>query len=542
VTIKGLKDWPFYVWLFSLYAVLFLFSQNVGRVSEGQVLIVLGITLLDATLLFLLMLVIAQSAARGGVITLIISLALLTYGHAYNLIDRPDFAPILTILYVALAGVGSILILVKRPSFIDRIAPYLNLIGVVLVLMTLPPLVRYAYRSTIAQSAQAAVTTAADHPKLLNSAERPDIYYIILDAYSANSELLRDYGYDNSAFTDALETRGFYVADQSKTTYGVTVVSLAASLNMRYIDESDKLAAQSNKSAEDYFYTLDADSLVAQELQKRGYTYIFMLSGFTSPSTIADMNIDFHPEGPVYFAGTITTADGSPQHSVSWYYQKPFLPLFLDTTAFLSFSDEAQDIPTASGKPYLFWEPKRALATWDEAEKLPEIPEATFTIIHIIKPHVPLVFDRTGNILPYLPNNASEQVRTQRFFEQLQFVNDRTLEMLDTIIARSSTPPIIILQADHGSVLGEPESLDRRRTNFEILNAYHFPGHEDCITDRDIIPINSFRAMFNCYFDGNYPMLEHKYYAMPKNYDDLFDIEEIDIRAWEAEHGIEQQP
>ncbi|MBN1429929.1 MAG: hypothetical protein JXB07_16285 [Anaerolineae bacterium] len=532
------KNWanrPLYVWLFALYPILFLFSQNVGRVFESQVIISIAITLLVVTFLFALALLFSQNTAQAGAITAIITVALLTYGHVCNLSDRPGLTYFLSALYVVLPMGGIALIVWKKSAIPERATPYLSLIGIALILMTLPSIANYYYRSLV-YLVYAEEASGNEHPQLRDSSKRPDIYYIILDGYSSNAQLLRDYGYDNSAFTDALEARGFYVAYDSKTTYGVTLVSLSASLNMRYIDENDQIAAQSSPSAENYFRELIADSLVAKELQAHGYTYVLMLSGFVTPSTIADVNIDFHPEGPVYFSGAEFTSPDTEMHDASWFYQRPFLPLFLETTAFSGLIEESQYIPTIVGEPYKFWEPERALMTWDEVEKIPEMPEATFTFIHIIKPHVPISFDKDGNIQPYLLPNTPEYVRKQRFFEELSFVNARTLKMLDTILERSSTPPIIILQADHGSVLGHPESRDGRRTNFEILNAYHFPEQRQCIHDQDIIPLNSFRAIFNCYFGRNYSMLEEQYYAMPANYNDLFYFEEVDIQMWQTLH------
>jgi hypothetical protein len=58
------------------------------------------------------------------------------------------------------------------------------------------------------------------------------------------------------------------------------------------------------------------------------------------------------------------------------------------------------------------------------------------------------------------------------------------------------------------------------------------------VTDPAIIPINSFRTLFNCYFGEHYEMLEAKYYAMPSNYDNLFDLEPIDINEWMQEHHV----
>lgn len=529
---KNWKHWPLYVWLFALYPVLFLFSQNIGRVIELEVGISIGVVLLSATLLLGLAILITRDLARAGAVAAIAALAILTYGHVYSLINQPGLAPLLTVLYAVLTLGVIALIAWKKPAFPGRLTPHLNLIGIALILMTLPPVVRYEYYNS-ARAARAAEGLTRDHPRLRNSPERPDIYYIVLDGYSSNAHLLREFGHDNTAFTQALEERGFYVAYDSKTTYPITVPSLFASLNMRYLNEEDREAAQQTDSDVNYLRGQIADNVVAQELQARGYTYVFMLSGYAVPSTIAEVNIDFHPGGPVYFSASESSDEGT--HDASQFYQLPFVPLLLETTAFLSFADQAEEaIQLATDEPYNFRSPNRALKTWEEAEKIPQMPEATFTVIHIIKPHEPIAFDRDGQIVSPYPVYWETPDIQERFFEQLEFINARTLRMLDTILEESSTPPIIILQADHGSYLGSPLSEDRRRIYFEILNAYYFPGRSDCGLTQDTIPINSFRVMLNCYFGGSYPLQAAKYYRAPKGYNDLFRLVEVGMDEWEA--------
>lgn len=533
---RSWKHWPLYVWLFALYPVLFLFSQNIGRVIEVQVSVAIGVVALSATLLLGLAFLITRDLARAGVVTTLAALAILTYGHVYNLIERPGFAPFLTAFYVVLT-VGAIALIVwKKPEFIGRLTPYLNLIGIALILMTLPPVVDSVYRNS-ARPAQAADVPLDDRPRLRNSPERPDIYYIILDGYSSNAHLLRDYDYDNTAFTQALEERGFYVAYDSKTTYPITVPSLVASLNMRYLNDEDREAAQHSDSEVNYLRGKIADNAVAQELQAHGYTYVFMLSGYVVPSTIADVNIDFHPGGPVYFS--VSEGSDEATHNASRFYQLPFVPLLLETTAFRSFAAQAEAaMEPVTDEPYNFRTPARALKTWDEAEKIPQMPEATFTVIHIIKPHEPIAFDRNGKVVTPFPTWETPDIQ-DRFFAELEFINTRTLRMLDTILEESSPQPIIILQADHGSHLGSPVARDGRREFYEILNAYYFPGRSDCGLTQDMIPINSFRVMFNCYFGESYPMLTARYYKAPKGYKNLFDLVEVDIEQWEASQDID---
>jgi len=351
---------------------------------------------------------------------------------------------------------------------------------------------------------------------LNDSRDHPDIYYIILDGYPSNGYFLRESGYDNSVFTDELEKRGFFVAYESLSNYGQTLGSLPSSLNMRYLSEDDHLASNDSLA---YARWLLANNKTAYDLQERGYKYVFMLSGFASPSDIADINIDFFPSGPQYFE-----SDGLQENA--WFYKQSFWPLMVETTMAYPLIGETIAKRTNETRPYSWPEPQRVLDVFSEAEKIPAMKEATFSFIHIIKPHDPISFDQDGNILDEIANTEDS------FFAQLKFVNRRTLQMIDSILEQSSTPPIIVLQGDHGSRLGAVWRGPRDMTHFEILNAYHFPDGGDSVLSSSITPVNTFRIMFNYYFDTDYELLENHHYNMPDGYNDPFNLIEVDIEAW----------
>jgi hypothetical protein len=72
-------------------------------------------------------------------------------------------------------------------------------------------------------------------------------------------------------------------------------------------------------------------------------------------------------------------------------------------------------------------------------------------------------------------------------------------KIISDIIDKSSVPPIIIIQGDHGP--GVPvQSGDYNARRMQILNAYYFP-EVDVPLYAEITPVNSFRILFNYYFD-----------------------------------------
>ena len=87
----------------------------------------------------------------------------------------------------------------------------------------------------------------------------------------------------------------------------------------------------------------------------------------------------------------------------------------------------------------------------------------------------------------------------------LEYIDARMLAIVKEILTRSSTPPIIIIQGDHG--FGEG-------INFPILNAYYLPGLPSGVLYPSISPVNTFRVVFNQYFGGHYPLLPDESYQM----------------------------
>jgi hypothetical protein len=91
---------------------------------------------------------------------------------------------------------------------------------------------------------------------------------------------------------------------------------------------------------------------------------------------------------------------------------------------------------------------------------------------------------------------------------QTKYLNKKLLDAIDTILAESKTPPIIILQGDHGPWLQPKEE------HMWILNAYYLPDHMEKLYPT-ISPVNTFRLVFDAYFGGKYDMLKDVSYFSP---------------------------
>jgi hypothetical protein len=119
-------------------------------------------------------------------------------------------------------------------------------------------------------------------------------------------------------------------------------------------------------------------------------------------------------------------------------------------------------------------------------------------------PHFPKIFDRNGNPVPFLQqSNTSDD-----YLDQLIGTNILVIKTVESILKRYSPDrlPIIIIQGDHGfRGLSNPAQSDEEQ--FSMLNAYFFPGGGAKNLYQTVSPYNSFRILFDTYFESTYMLL-----------------------------------
>jgi hypothetical protein len=97
---------------------------------------------------------------------------------------------------------------------------------------------------------------------------------------------------------------------------------------------------------------------------------------------------------------------------------------------------------------------------------------------------------------------VSEEFFEKGYLSNLEYANRAILPVLQEIITKSKTQPIIILAGDHGI---------RDQNRMENLAAIYLPGFTDRIYPT-ITPVNYFRIIFNSIFNAGFPILEDRSY------------------------------
>jgi len=364
----------------------------------------------------------------------------------------------------------------------------LNTMALALVVFSVGNILWYEIGLRSASSASASSAVAAyDGP-------RPDIYYIILDMYTRSDTLEKAYGYDNSAFISGLEGMGFNVAECSMSNYVRTELSLASSLNMDYLPGlDDRITPESESSAP--LASLIHNNAVKAYVEARGYTTYAFETGFPwSELNNSDVYLEANP-----LATGMTSFE-------SIVFERTALRAAVDegymNTQLLDFSHYRE----------------RTEFTLKTLPTLAARPSPKFIFAHLILPHPPFVFNVDGgptDPLSFL--NDKDMYPANKFEEgylmQLTYASTAITEVVKQILVQSATPPIIVIQGDHGPWI---QPNDRRLT---ILNAYYLPGHADAIIET-ITPVNTFRTIFNLYLGGDFKYLPNKSYfsPVPKQY------------------------
>jgi hypothetical protein len=358
--------------------------------------------------------------------------------------------------------------------------------------------------------ARASDGRAADTSRSAPTPVKPDIFYIMLEEYGGASTLRNSFGYENEPFLEALRRRGFYVAERSTTNYPRTILSVASSLNMRYVDGlSERLGRQ--YVGQGPLADLIHHNVVGRTLQSAGYRWIQLGSWWqpTTQNSSADQNIRFTDESQVpdeLFGRLVEPAEGRPFRTTSY---------------------------------------GRVLFQFDALSKLADRPGPKFVFAHIVSPHAPYVFDRQGRYLPI--EVARQREEGDNYVDQLIAVNRMVLDLVDRLLAvPAARRPVVIIQSDEGPFDGEPYSWqpvdpNQMARKFPILNAYYFPDGDRGDLYPTITPVNTFRLVFDHYLGRDLPMLPDRNFIF-RNVRHLYALTDITPQVSGVLSGTGQGP
>lgn len=495
---------PLYPLLAAVYFVLALAAANGSELIRFADLVrPLLISLTICAFIWVLASWLTRGVRRGA---LVAGLAIVCFsmfgqvavalGGTLTLIGGPTGLLIL-LIYVVVAAV----LLIRRHggAFIGA-TRYLNLVTALLVTYSAFMVARDASLSEGLTLSMAPVRNGA--PAANNDTRAPDIFLIILDKYTGSRLLLRNYGFDNQRFEDSLRGRGFLVPSHAKANYIHTSLALAAMLNLNYLDDlPDRFGVNNDKW--ELVYPLIENHQLAAYLRDQGYSYVFFPSAFapTRRSRIADAQL---PD-PSHIR---------PEFEAVWAWNTPIPISHANICRLLGCQVH-----------HFSYTPESAeLLDWKFA-RLPELAGGArplFAFAHLTLPHEPYVYDRgCAHREPYWPlDDVTDTLAVKdAYVAQIECLNRKLLRLVDELRRRSRTPPVILLQSDHGhGRLGRtapglqataPWQVAERSA---IFAAYSLPGVDASDVSDSISPVNVTRLVLRHYFGADLPELANVTY------------------------------
>ena len=508
--------------LLAVLPVLFLYSHNMSELYLAQLGVPLAIAGVAAVVLWALLSLILRDRVRAGLVSSLFWVWFFCFGRLHGLVEPSRTAGLAsprTLVFVALYGalllVGAALLIAQRRRAAG-LSSALNIMAVALVAWNVVAIGAYEFErartNRRVQGAGGISVGAQAHTRVL-----PNIYHIVLDGYG-RADVLRDiYHYDNSEFLNYLKHKGFHVARRGKANYCQTVLSMAATLNLEYLDA---LVAQAGLNVAGRKRTdwdiLPACRAVAHNrlfdfLRRRGYRIV----AFSTPYPPLDLRT-----ADIYMSGVPGLSE--------------FQQAILDTTPlpllFVASGRQRPQQPHAS----------RVLYTFDHLSDTTKLKPPVFVFAHILCPLPPFVFDRNGKVVApekqfYM--EAGSRTRGARestgYVEQVQFVNHKMMETVDHLLAKGRWPTVIVIQADHGPSARTnwwaTADMDARE-RLAALVACYLPGGGDVQFDDGLSGVNIYRIVLNRYFDANLPLLRDECYfsTMKRPYDFARVTERVD--------------
>jgi hypothetical protein len=519
--LKENKLYHYHPVIITLYAILALYAHNIREVEFSVIVRSLFAAILTTAILLLVFRLVFREIEKAALASTLTLILFFSYGHIYALLKEVSIFSVLIGRHRILAPLwlGLLIIGLWRISRNQRSNDIVHrTLSLVMIIALVSPMVQIGefFIRTSFMDHQATDQNIAQIDQLTNlppDEELPDIYYIILDGYTRQDTLREFYGYDNQPFLDTLEEMGFFVASCSQSNYAQTLLSLPSSLNFGYLQDMTEGFIPGNEDRYELWVLLK-HSATQKILESMGYFTVAFETGF--------------------YWSQLDDADFYLRRSTSELQKQQYLGglnnfevLLIKSTMGLIVADGFIALPKAL-KPNLNSptqkHQERVLFVLEELEHIPNYPSPKFVFAHIISPHEPFVFDAEGQFIADAESNFTgehpELEKIPYYTDQITYINSRMEKILETIITNSERPPIIVVQADHGTSLG---------SRLNILNVYYLPGVDNAILYDKVSPVNTFRMIFSEYFNMDTPLLEDRGFL--SSYVDPFDVEEIPNRC-----------
>jgi hypothetical protein len=470
----------------AIFPILSLALENIEFIKLGSFLrsVIIAVVVVGAfdAIIYLLL----KDQRKAGILAGLIVFLLLTYGNVYLALEERmkepvDHGLLLVFYLVVIILVGVLIVRVVKDARELNLAIFFGGLAIVGFLLFSIGLYEYRVFNSEARSADADAQFQTNLTDEEISA-LPDIYLILLDGHT-RSDVLRDvYDYDNSEFTSQLEEMGFWVADCSLSNYPGTNFSTGALFEMDYLHNVYE----------------DLDNLVFPSLNE---TAVFQILDNHHYSTVSFHNFLFE-----HF--NITDDIRLAKEDKLFGSINEFEKMAVDTSILKILIDMEGAFPRSWVIPFeddfYLTHYRDTMYALDALPDLPNMDGPKFVYAHILVTHDPFVFNPDGSYKP------SKKITGVEYRDSVEFIDNTLPDIVEEIIRKSDTPPIILIMGDHGAIIkGRP--IEERMS---ILFSIYLQGNEPLDFYPEITPVNVFKLIFNHLFDADYELVEDRSYEI----------------------------
>lgn len=480
-----MKQLSYHHFIYALFPVLFIFLDNINEIPLND----LFLPLVTAVLILIIpwgILTYFIGQKRSALIStlfifIIIIFAYTRSGFIYHeILDLRILASNYILIPIFLAFTIGISIYILRKEISPKVTQTLNIMSLVMVSFLIFQIGLFSMVDESFVEAQELLDVPVF--QMNENITTPNVYLLMLDAYSGNILLENDFEYDNSEFYKQLRERGFFVQERSFSNYPNTELSMPSIMNMNYLDF---LIQMQGENSDDMRLTqkLWNENKVMQVFQANGYE-IYSFHGRNGSSS--DM----------------VTANFC---TLPFNYSLDFVRALSDFYIPISSIREKVGLDTHF----------RTVSCVLETTKDFEEPNNPFYMhMHIRLPHQPFVFDVEGNRVsePQIEFHRFDERLKDAYLQQTLFTNSKTIEIIDSIQQKDPST-VIILMSDHAGRFDidweNPSEIDLYRGLNNLMTVY-FPEKESLIPEH-ISTVNVFRIFFNIYFNAEYEILDERH-------------------------------
>jgi hypothetical protein len=302
---------------------------------------------------------------------------------------------------------------------------------------------------------------------------------------------------------------GFMVADCSMGNYTQTRLAMASELNLDYMDRyfSGNELISINPSTNKLFSNNEVRRLM-ENSGYQTYTYENLQWPFLTWENVDHLLIS--SENNIW-DNNVTEFEKLFINSTVFSILSQYYPDWVETELLPKLNKNSDKL-NSNRIPYLYNLTNFMLDTLPD---LANEPSPKFVYAHFIVTHPPFFFNADGSLIEQSIRlkNMDYEAFKHGYSLQLDFLNSRLLTITKDILEKSTKPPIIILQSDHGydQIQGQP--IFRTNQNFF---AVYLPG-DNKEPYKSISSVNFFRYIFNEYFRMDFPYLEDMSYRVDGN-------------------------